>query len=658
MTNRYEYAHSHTYEHEGQTLELAPIAILKVDETHPFPKEQGLNLVQIAELAEVVVSLVSNILVKLGNLKNVGAVPVPDLSGLDELEDGLELLEDGLEAANERMKTSVSKDDLEGAIAELHEHLGSLDSLLSAAKASASAETDDSGLALSPEGSIADTIKGVLEKLIEMVLGAIGRLAGLNGPAGSLGDYAEQFQTIVVPDVSATWSTDEGFARMRVAGPNPLVIERVRGALPAHFPVAEVSYARVMGAGDSIKQAIDEKRLYLADYKALSVMKNGTVPQQKYISAPLALFAIPKGTTGQAPLRPVAIQCYQKPSRTNPIFYPFHGDSWAQAKIHVQVADGNYHELISHLGLTHLLIEPFVVSSFRKLPNKHAVLTLLLPHFQGTLFINNAAVTSLIAPGGTVDRLLGGTITSDWEVTTNALGGLNFDEWMLPNELAKRGVGSDQLPLAYPYRDDALAVWGAISQWAQDYLSIFYSGDQAVADDAALQAWVQDLTSSSGGGINGLGQTQNGVIGIYTFDYLVEVITMVIFTASAQHAAVNFPQKSTMSYTPAMPLAAFAEPPSRTSGVDAKMLEVLPPLQQALLQLLVGQGLGGVYFTRLGDYNRHQLFPYFKKPKVQSALSTFQSNLAQVETTIGLRNLERPAYTQLLPSRIPQSINI
>lgn len=349
----------------------------------------------------------------------------------------------------------------------------------------------------------------------------------------------------------------------------------------------------------------------------------------------------------------------QEPADNNPILYPFNGEPWALAKLHVKSADGNYHELISHLGLTHLLIEPFAVSTHRMLDVNHPVFKLVLPHIQGTLFINNAAVTSLVAPEGIVDRLLGGTIETDWQVTATAVSTVNFNDRMLPNQLKGRAVADPKLPLNYPYRDDALDVWGAIKQWANDYLTIFYKSDDEVAQDENLQNWLTDLTSKTGGRINGLGEKKNGKLGLYTVDYLVDVITMVIFTASAQHATVNFPQLSTMSYSPAMPLATYAPPPTSSTGTASQsMLDTLPPLDQAAVQLLLGQGLGGVYFTRLGDYNRHQQGNYFSDTKVQGALAVFRDNLDAVETRIGARNLNRSCYEQLSPSRIPQSINI
>ena len=84
---------------------------------------------------------------------------------------------------------------------------------------------------------------------------------------------------------------------------------------------------------------------------------------------------------------------------------------------------------------------------------------------------------------------------------------------------------------------------------------------------------------------------------------LVDTITMVIFTASAQHAAVNFPQYPVMSYVPNMPLAAYQPAPERTGGCsEADLLALMPPLDLAHLQLSLGYLLGSIHHTRIGQY--------------------------------------------------------
>ena len=57
----------------------------------------------------------------------------------------------------------------------------------------------------------------------------------------------------------------------------------------------------------------------------------------------------------------------------------------------------------------------------------------------------------------------------------------------------------------YPYRDDALLIWGAISQWVEDYVNHYYSSDAAVQGDTELQNWVAELVAHDGGRLNNVG---------------------------------------------------------------------------------------------------------------------------------------------------------
>ncbi|XYH92772.1 lipoxygenase family protein [Sorangium sp. So ce1128] len=500
-----------------------------------------------------------------------------------------------------------------------------------------------------------DTIKS----LLEMLLSAAGKLfldqVGMLGPATSLYDYASEFQTFRLPEIASVYQDDTSFAWMRVAGPNPLVIKRV--ASPgANFPVTDAQYQSVMGKGDTLASAGEEGRLYLADYNALSRLVPGTAPdQQKYVEAPLALFAVPAAGSPSRLLRPVAIQCTQTPGTASPIFTPSDGVAWEVAKLHVQVADGNYHEMVSHLGQTHLVIEAFAMATPRQLAPEHPVNVLLTPHFQGTLAINNAAEADLIAPGGPVDNLLAGTIASSTQLAVDSVLSYSVNQQFLPAALASRGVQDpDTLP-SYPYRDDAILLWGAIHEWVSRYLAIYYTSDADVQGDYELQSWIAELSSPSGGGLRDIGE--DGAIS--TVAYLAELLTHVIFTASAQHAAVNFPQNFIMSFTPALPLAAYAPAPSIAEGLpSSEIFQHLPPLQQALLQLSVMTLLGGVYYSRLGDYDRNIPGAYFADARVREPLEAFQRALLDIETTIGKRNLQRIPYVVLLPSQIPQSINI
>ena len=64
--------------------------------------------------------------------------------------------------------------------------------------------------------------------------------------------------------------------------------------------------------------------------------------------------------------------------------------------------------------------------------------------------------------------------------------------------------------------------------------------------------------------------------------------------------------------------------------------------------------LSSVYYTRLGDYGDD----YFTDPVIQNHLAEFQQELLKIEEEINERNKTRTPYEFLLPSKIPQSINI
>lgn len=476
------------------------------------------------------------------------------------------------------------------------------------------------------------------------------------GVAQSLDDYRKLFSIIPLPEIADTFTTDEMFAFLRVAGPNPVMLKRFR-AFESHFPVTNSQYQAVMGTTDSLQEALNQGRLYWVDYKALDGAVNGTFAGelivQKYAYAPMALFAVPPQQVSDRKLRPIAIQTGQDPTQ-HPIITPATGDvAWLMAKTLVQVADANVHEAVVHLAQTHLVVEPFVLATHRQLPTSHPLFILLTPHFQGTLAINNAAQQLLVAPKGGVNQLLAPTIDNARVLAVQGVQAFDFNASMLRKRLADRGVDDTNALPIYPYRDDALLVWDAIQAWVKDYLGVYYSSDAAVQQDLPLQVWAQELIALDGGRLNGFGETPEGQI--QTLAYLVDVITLVIFTASAQHAAVNFPQLSVMSYAPAMPTAGYQPPRSIGPGsTEQDFLALLPPLEQAQLGLNLLHLLGSIYFTQLGQYERG----HFADPRVAPLLKTFQTQLTTIETTISQRNLNRPQYDTLKPSKIPQSINI
>lgn len=479
------------------------------------------------------------------------------------------------------------------------------------------------------------------------------QLGSVSGPASSLEDYNQVFQFISVPAISQDFREDSEFAAMRVAGPNPLVIERMKTleALEGRLPITDEQYQAVIGSGDTLKTALADGRLYLADYSAFDGAVDGSFPAgQKFNYAPLALFAVPPG--GRS-LVPVAIQCGPRPGTDNPIFLPRDGDNWFMAKSIVQVADTNVHQAASHLGRTHLFIEPFVIATHNQLSPTHPLFLLLTPHFEGTLAINEGAL-NLLASRGLVDLLLASSIDQSRVFAVKAAQSYqqNLNTSMLPQTLAQRGVDDASRLPDYPYRDDALLLWGAINQWVENYVNHYYTSDAAVQADPELQNWVKELVAHDGGRLNNIGAANR----ISQRTELVDLITLICFTASAQHAAVNFSQAPLMSYVPAAPPAGYSPLSSLTQEgfSENDFLKFLPPLDIAKSLLDILYLLSSVYYTRLGDYGDD----YFSDPTIQNHLANFQQELLKIENEINERNKTRTPYEFLLPSKIPQSINI
>jgi arachidonate 15-lipoxygenase len=470
---------------------------------------------------------------------------------------------------------------------------------------------------------------------------------GLPDRPDGLEAYARIFRAIGLPPIHREYFRDDVFAEMRVAGPNPVMLQRV-SKLDDRFPVTEPIFQSFL-PGDSLAAAAGEGRLYLTDFQMVETMENGIFPSvQKYIYAPLALFAV--GKTSRR-LVPIAIQCKQRPGPDNPIFTPNDGYNWLIAKTIVGIADGNLHEAVTHLARTHLLMEPFVLATIRQLASNHPLFVLLIPHFEGTMAINHAAWRFLIAEKGPIDKMFGGTIQSTRALAASGVQSHMFRESMLPLALKARGVDDLQALPHYPYRDDALLLWNAIRQWVAEYVGLHYLNESDVAQDHELAAWSAEITSTEGGRLKGIGQDGK----IHTREDLIDTVTLVIYTCSVQHAAVNFPQYDLMSYAPAMPLASYRPAPtSKQGGTAADYLAMLPPLKMAELQMELAYLLGSVYYTTLGDYRPG----HFQDTRTQAPLAAFRQQLTEIGKNIRTRNQSRRPYEYLIPSRIPQSINI
>lgn len=486
------------------------------------------------------------------------------------------------------------------------------------------------------------------------------KLSHNTSPSDSFDAYRELYRC-VDPDIVVEddqFLTDEIFAWYRVAGANCMRLTKCTDHSKLFPTLTDTHFRDITGfEDDTLAVAASSDRLYYVAYPEFENMKDAK--PGRYVYAPSALFAVPQRSSPRRCLLPIAIRC--KPGL--PMFTPRSDKlAWIAAKNCVQVTDAVMQSVVYHLARTHLVIEVFNCATRRSLADNHPLYKLLMPHFYGTALMNWAASKTLVVDGYDVDSITSPAMSELRALAARSINSRNmfsFNQWMPDIELEHRGVMSDKLH--FPYRDDALLVWDAVLQWAQAYVSAYYKSDADVVADTELEQWCEEVSKAKYGNLPGFGD--GGCGRILSVDSLIRSVAMIIFTASAGHAATNFPQGTVMQFAPAMPLGGYAKPLEHEkpySTMQEMVSDVMPPLEAAETQMFVAEVLGTYRFTLLGQYGSALQFVC---PEIKKALKKFQVNLEEISVVIGQRNqAEReanlPPYDYLNPKNVPQSINI
>ncbi|XP_039634347.1 arachidonate 12-lipoxygenase, 12R-type-like isoform X2 [Perca fluviatilis] len=365
--------------------------------------------------------------------------------------------------------------------------------------------------------------------------------------------------------VQEHWKEDALFGYQYLNGINPMLIRRC-SALPDNFPVTDDMVFR-HGQG-SLRNEMENGNIFLCDYKLLDGVKANTVNGKKqYLMAPLILLH----TTPDDKLMPIAIQLKQTPADDNPIFFPTDSEyDWLIAKIFVRSADFSAHQLNVHLMRTHLLAEVFAVALLRNVPMVHPLYKLLIPHTRYTLQINYLARNLLISDTGVFTEFAASGGEGMMTILERSLSSVTYSSLCIPEDIAERGV--EALPNFY-YRDDGLKLWDIIQRFVQGVLSFYYKNDAEVQKDSELQKWISDIFEHGF-----LSQTSTGIPqSLTTVVEMVKFVTMVIFTCSGQHSAVNTGQYDYGGWMPNTPISLQLPPPTTKGKTgEATMLETFP----------------------------------------------------------------------------------
>ncbi|CAJ2631629.1 unnamed protein product [Trifolium pratense] len=430
----------------------------------------------------------------------------------------------------------------------------------------------------------------------------------------------------VIKEDTSAWRTDEEFAREMLAGVNPVIIRRLQ-----EFPPTSKLDPNIYGDqsstirkehiesnldGLTVDEAIAQNKLFILDHHdalMLYLRRINSTSTKTYASRTI-LFLQNNGT-----LKPLTIELSlphpegDQHGAISKVYIPaengVENSIWQLAKAYVAVNDSGYHQLISHWLHTHAAIEPFIISANRQLSVLHPIHKLLYPHFRDTMNINALARQILINAGGILEATvfpskyameMSSALYKDW----------TFPEQALPADLIKRGMAVEDstsphglrlLINDYPYAVDGLEIWFAIKTWVQDYCSFYYKDDDTVKNDVELQSWWKELIEQG----HGDKKNEPWWPKMKTVKELIETCTIIIWIASALHAAVNFGQYPYAGYLPNRPTISRRFMPEKgtieynelVENPDKAFLKTIT----AQLQTLVGVSLIEILSTHSSD---------------------------------------------------------
>ncbi|XP_050375020.1 probable linoleate 9S-lipoxygenase 5 [Argentina anserina] len=498
----------------------------------------------------------------------------------------------------------------------------------------------------------------------------------------------ERFLKFPMPDVvkvdKCAWRTDEEFAREMLAGVNPVNITRLQ-----EFPPTSKLDPKVYGNqnssirkeqieknmnGLSVEEAIKSNRLFILDHHdaLMTYLRRINTTTTKTYATRTFLLLQEDGT-----LRPLAIELSlphpqgEHHGAVSKVFTPaedgIEASVWQLAKAYAAVNDSGYHQLISHWLNTHAVIEPFIIATNRQLSVLHPIHKLLHPHFRDTMNINALARQILINADGVLERTV---FPARYAMEMSAVIYKNwvFTEQALPADLLKRGMaisdptsphGLRLLIEDYPFAVDGLEIWSAIETWVTEYCRFYYSTDNVVQRDTELQQWWEELRNEG----HGDKKDEPWWPEMQTRDELIQSCTIIIWVASALHAAVNFGQWPYAGYLPNrptisrrfMPEPGTAEYAELETDPDVAFLKTITSQLQTLLGISLIEILSRHSTDEIYLGQRDSL-EWTSDAEALAAFDRFGKKLMEIEKRITEMNEDERWKNRVGPIKMPYTL--
>lgn len=211
----------------------------------------------------------------------------------------------------------------------------------------------------------------------------------------------------------------------------------------------------------------------------------------------------------------------------------------------------------------------------------------------------------------------------------------------------------------YPFAVDGLEIWAAIREWVKQYCSFYYKTDEIVQKDSELQSWWKELREEGHGDLKDKPWWPK----MQTCEELIQSCTIIIWVASALHAAVNFGQYPYAGYLPNRPTISRRFMPEKgtpeyeelESSPDKAFLKTVTAQVQTLLgisliEILSRHATDEVY---LGQRDTAE---WTTDTKPLDAFAEFGKKLANIEDRIIAMNKDEQWKNRVGPVKAPYTL--
>ena len=455
------------------------------------------------------------------------------------------------------------------------------------------------------------------------------------------------------------WQDDYEFARQFLGGGHPLMLRKSLEVPENFLKIPHRVLDDYLRDGLALQDEAMEGRVFIADYKPMQAhMEQLGEGADRFRCAPQCLFLLVEdprrrfSEDGHA-LMPIGIQLEHGPGAS--LFTPADPENvWRLAKAFVASADAHFHIAVSLYLDCHVCLEPLALACRTELTPLHPVYKLLQPymkHFLAHCITMREAVNGknglfegfFSQKGKDVRRWLQ-EMYSVWDPK----------RWNLMNTLAERGLdGVDNIP-DFPYRDDGLLLWGAIADFVQEYVGVYYASDLDVLEDPDIQRWFKEgFLESHAGCLVFKNMNPDQKVALDSRAMLCDLLTSIIWLRTGQVSAMRGGIFDYNAFVPNRPWSLRRPPPDSKEEIsNDEYLDFLPGQGDTASVIAVASVLS--HQEEAQAEKGELLENWITEPRAMPALKRFHQSLVHVEAMIQVRNEGRLVpYPYLQPSEIP-----